>query len=418
MGRVGVDFGAGGIRLLQVREVDASGRLELVGAAHVAMRATSVSQSASINPDEHSSITPASSPCVDVALAEQIRAAFAEGGFAGRNCVVSLPREEVRVQSIRVPKMPEAELRQTAGWESAQRFGFERDAIEADFIRTGATISGGGTDNREEIILIAAPRAAVQARLELLMAAGLRPVGVEVALTGLVRAFSRQFRREADLAVARVIVEVGATGATILIVRGDQIAFCKTLSISGNLFNRAVEENLQISESQAADLRRSRIAAAAQRHAGNPTPNIHQSAPEPEQALPSSLAVDADADRAVFAAVRPIMNELAKEITLCLRYFGVTFRGQPPQRLVLTGGDALEPRLDEVIARNCNLKVAYDDAPLALTNLSSAISGALRCPSGPGACWATAFGAGLRGLGGKRVEKRSGQAPVEEKVAA
>ncbi len=412
MGLVGMDFGTRGVKMLQVREVQ-SGALELIGAArldvplrHVASTVrppaspvatqksgqnSNADDSGREEPNRQTlEITADSSD--QTALAEGIRSAFAGGGFTGRKCVVSLAREDVYVQSVRLPKMPDDELRQTVVWEAAQRFGLDRQAMHVDFIRTGATLASG--ENREEVILVAASHAAIHARVEPVLAAGLRPVAVDTGFAALVRTYSRQFRRDTDLALARAVVEVGASGSTVLILRGDQIAFCKPLTISGAMLNRAVADHLQMSESEAAELRRQRLAAVAIKST-NSDP-IHDG---------ESTAFDHETDRTVFAAVRPILNELVKEITLCLRYYGVTFRGQPPDRLILTGGEGLEPKLDELIARTCKLKVMFDDAPAAISNLMGQVQTAVRSP-GPAGCWAAAMGLSLRGIVPRRAEKR------------
>jgi hypothetical protein len=47
----------------------------------------------------------------------------------------------------------------------------------------------------------------------------------------------------------------------------------------------------------------------------------------------------------VFDATRSTMEELGREIGLCLRYYSVTFRGQRPNKLRLLGGEAADPML-------------------------------------------------------------------------
>ncbi|MFW5652444.1 MAG: pilus assembly protein PilM, partial [Planctomycetota bacterium] len=43
-------------------------------------------------------------------------------------------------------------------------------------------------------------------------------------------------------------------------------------------------------------------------------------------------------------------NDIADEAALCLRYYSVTFRGHRPERVLITGGDALEPGLTDIIS--------------------------------------------------------------------
>jgi type IV pilus assembly protein PilM len=363
-GVVGIDFGTRAVKLLQVREHGQG--LRVMGAAAVDIPAADPGR-----PDA-------------VALTDRVWSAFTSGGFSGRRCVVSLPRDEVRVQSVRLPKMPDDELEQAAVWEASQRFNFERSAMEVGVIRTGAELQGG--ENREEVLLIASPHAAIHARLEPLVAVGLRPIAVETHFTALARAFSRpSFSPSAHQAV-RAIVDVGATGSTVMILRGQRIAFCKPISMSGNLLDQAVAEHLQMDHESARSLRAGRIAAA-----------LRPSGSGPEN--------DPSIQRAEYDAVRPLLGSFAKEVMLCVRYYGVTFRGHPPQQLILTGGDGLEPHLDEALAEQCKMPVTFEhDGPRA-ARLREQIRDALPHDAAPLACWAAAVGLSLRGAASARLRK-------------
>ncbi len=356
MGLIGIDFGSVAIKLLQVRCLD-DGRLRVVGAGRVE------------NPGD-----PASPPERRL-LSQHLRAALSAGGFSGRRCVISLPRHIVRMQSVRLPKMPDPELRQAATWEASQRFGVDRTAMEVELIRTGAELQG--SENREEVLLIAVPHDAINAWIEPVMQAGLRPVAVETHFTALARMLGRsQGAREGALAA----IDVGTTGSTVMILRDDQIAFCKPIAIGGEHFDQAVAEHLQMDLRTARDLRASRIASAAARRGA-----------EAAETTEADADADGSIDRAVYDAVRPLLSAFAKEVMLCISYYGVAFRGHPPRRLVLTGGGGLEPRLDQVLTEHCKIDVVLDD------ELSQGVTAILSDRAGPGAWWSVAGGLSLRG---------------------
>jgi type IV pilus assembly protein PilM len=360
---VGVDFGTRAIKMLQVREQRHG--LRVVGAGRVDLKYAWLEA----EPE---------------ALAEQLRAAFSSGGFTGRRCVVSLPRSAVAVQSVRLPRMPDEELRQAAQWEASQRFGFERGEMEADLIRTGAELQG--SENREEILLIAAPHDRIKPWLEPLLSAGLRPVALETHFTALARAFSRHSSPGEGVA----IVDVGAAGSTVLIIRGDQIAFCKPISIGGDQFDQAVAEHLQMEVEAARELRGGRNADQARQEDDGPTP-----------AEPSI-------DRAVYDAVRPLFGAFAKEVMLCISYYGVVFRGHPPDKLILTGGDGLEPKLAETLAQHCKLRVVQDHEVSQLTPQMGRLREILHRAPGPPAWWTVAAGLSLRGLSRGKMARGKG----------
>ncbi len=357
VGVVGVDFGTRAVKMLQLRQRRG---LRVVGAGLVELGDDGAPDAAT--------------------LTEQLRAAFAAGGFTGRRCVVSLPRRDVRIQSVRLPKMPPEELRQAAVWEAAQRFGLEKSAMEVEMIRTGAALQGG--ENREEVLLVAVSHGTIETWVEPLLAAGLRPVAIETHFTALARAFSRGAGSQEVV----VVVDVGAAGATVIILRGDQIAFCKPIEIGGRHFDEAVSEHLQMNLEAARDLRAGRIAAFT----GQP------------QAVPMN---DPAIERAEYDAVRPLLGRFAKELMLCIRYYGVTFRGGPPERLILTGGDGLEPRLGETLAHHCKIPVVLDNQASPVRGHMSAIRAALHRAAGPPAWWSVAAGLSLRGISSAMLRK-------------
>jgi len=363
IGLVGIDIGASAIKLLQLREH--GGGLRVVGAGKV---------------DRHDTQPPTGDTD---AIIEQLRGAFAAGGFTGRRCVVSLPRTEIRVQSVRLPSMPEEELRQAAVWEASQRFGLDRNAMEVDIIRTGAELQGG--ENREEVLLIAAGHEQIHAWLEPLIAAGLRPVAMETHFTALARTFSHRDPGTVSNPEVRVVVDVGASGSTVMILRGDQIAFCKPIAIGGADFDRAVAEHLRIDIVAARELRAARIAAAIGQNDG--------------------IETDPSIERAGYDAVRPLLATFAKEVVLCTRYYGVTFRGHPPQRLILTGGDGFEPRLAETLEDHCKIPASHDGDGSTLDWLATRIQRILQRSSGPSASWAVAAGLSLRGVSQHRLRR-------------
>ncbi len=390
--------------MLQVREK--AGRVDVVSAARIDVDLRHLTESGEgVNAaDDAAPLERRSDAGPHGVLEQQIRAAFAAGGFSGARCVVSLPREDVCLQSVRLPKMPDEELRQTALWEASQRFGLDRNAMQVDFIRTGAMLQSG--ESREEVILIAASHAAIYARVEPILAAGLRPVAVEAGFSALVRTFSRQARREADRANVRAVVEVGESGSTVLILRGDQVAFCKPIAIGGRHFNLAVADHLQMEPKHAEELRCARIAAAA-------AAQLNHAGARDANGSATIGGADPATDRAVYEAVRPLMGDLVKEVTLCLRYYGVTFRGHPPDHIIITGGDGLEPKLGEVMANACKAPVVFDDSSNVLAHTLPAIRTSLNRTPGPASGWAVALGLSLRGINKKASKDQGSKASAE-----
>jgi type IV pilus assembly protein PilM len=359
VGPIGIDFSAHGVRLLQLRQK--RGGLHVVAGTVVEMPPADAARDRAAEQ-----------------LAQGVLAALGSFGFLGRRCVVSLRREDMLLQSVRLPQLPDAELRQAARWEAADRLHLESEAIEVDFIRMGEIQRPN--EVRDEVLLVAALRATLQDRLNPLIMCGLRPVAVDASFAALARCHSLRCRREADRDHVRALLEVGATGSTFMVLRGDQIAMCKALGFGGREFDAAVAAHLGIEPDVARDLRAKRL---QQRFAG--------AAPETDEACDS-------ADRAIFEAVRPAIDQLIKEVGLCLRYYNVTFRGKPAEQIILAGSEGLERHLDDMLSRGCKLPVVLDDPKTPVGELFDEIQRAVPHCAAPPQSWAVAAGLSLRGL--------------------
>lgn len=256
-----------------------------------------------------------------VRLLRQLRA---ERNFRGHEVAVALPACDLHIQNVRVPKQPGVDLARQVLAEAQPRFPFPADSAEARFIEAADVRQGDAT--LREVIVVACDRRRLDQRLELLEAAGLQPMAVDIEAQALLRCYSHQFRRDEDRQQRLMLVHVGASKTMVLVSRGFDPLFVKYVDIGGGHFDAAVAAHLQMAEHDAADLRR------------------HNSDRR-------SDAIDNDIQRSIAAAMRPVVERLANEIALCTRYHNVAFRGQPVARMVLTGGEAGHAMLDILAAR-------------------------------------------------------------------
>src|SRR5690606_11827152 len=61
--------------------------------------------------------------------------------------------------------------------------------------------------------------------------------------------------------------------------------------------------------------------------------------------------------QAVFDATRGVVEELGREIALCLRYYTVTFRGHRPSSVRVVGGEACDTPLIQQLASGLPIPV-------------------------------------------------------------
>lgn len=316
---IGVDIGASGVKLGQVRS--AGRRLRLVRASRV----PSAPGVGCVSIDD----VPTAARALE-SLVEPVAERLDAGGFHGKRLVLGVDDPILRVRSVRHPLMPDGELARALRLDGASRLGFADDeACELGWIRAGEVTQGD--DVRVEVMYVGAWREPLERLVFGLARRGYRAVGVEPAFVATARCFGRRLRRAADAAVTRVLVDVGAEHTGVTITRGHRPVFHKLLDVGGSALTKAAAERMGLPIETVRDLRRRRMDLA--------------SAPADR----AEQEVDPRVDRAVYDAVRPLLGDLAHEVNLCVRHYSVTFRGSRPESVVVCGGDGYEPRLAETI---------------------------------------------------------------------
>lgn len=268
-----------------------------------------------------------------VRLGEALKQAREGRRFRGRDAVVCLGAGQLFVQNLRVEKAVGAELDQAVRQEAAGRIPFPID--EADLRYVEAADVRQGDLLRREVIALACHRPVLAELLGAVEAAGLRPVAVDVEPLALLRCYASQFRRDEDQDQRAIFVHVGASNTAVIIAQGGDPLFVKYIDLGGRHLDEALARHLQMPLDEAWALRR---------HNGDRRADQQ----DPEVA------------RSIADALRPVIERLGNEISLCVRYHSVTFRGQPLARLVLGGGEAA-PTLVDQLAGRLNLKCELGD---------------------------------------------------------
>ena len=73
--------------------------------------------------------------------------------------------------------------------------------------------------------------------------------------------------------------------------------------------------------------------------------------------IPSTIDANDPIRKAANDATRSAIEELSKEISKCLRYYAVSFRGEPPTQIRLIGGEASDPQLLAILNKRLTVPV-------------------------------------------------------------
>ncbi len=362
-GPIAIDFGSHALRVMQLGGDDR--RTEVIAAAcHVY---PSPARGAAHQPGE---------------IIEALRAVLRGQKFVGRQTVSALGERQLLVKNIRLPDMPEVELASAARFEAGERITGLDDDAEIRFIPAGFVASDA--EPQQEVIVLAAPASVVRQHLELLSEAGLESAGIDAAPCAVFRPFERYLRRSKDQEQVNVFADVGWSGTRIVVTRGNRIVFTRWFEVGGATFNQLVASSLSLDLAKAGELRR-RVAEG--RSDGDER----------------TTEIDPATTENVDAAVRPAWEKLGKEISLCLRYYAVTFRGARPDAVTCVGGESLNTHylehLSEVTGLRCRV-----GSPLRNMTFAGALP--VYEGRGPMADWTTALGLSMKPV--RRAVKKVG----------
>lgn len=349
---IGIDIGHDSVKMLQ---------LEIRGerlAMHACGRRMLEATGADGGPSNSAELI---SPQAEQAIRELLRG----GNFAGRSAVTALPRHIVHVKNLRLPPMPPAELASVIRFEARNAFPFDTQESHIDYLVAGEIRQGA--DIRQEVVVLAAKNADVDRFVEQLHHTGLVLDSIDVEPCALYRSIDRFVRRREDETEVHVLVDIGTRCTQVLIGKGRDVSFFKAIEIGGADFNLAVSRKLDIRYDEARALRR-------------------------------RLWDQEDGDRpdtvrlAVLDATRSVIENLAREVSLCLRYHSVTFRGQRPLRVRAGGGEGGDPQLLGILQSVLALPVEAA-RPLFSVDISGIRGIEPRKASGD---WTIAMGLGLK----------------------
>lgn len=346
---IGLDIGHTMIKMIQLSQRDENRRVEAAEQARV------------------DSQLEVGSDLWREAVTEAVGQMLHRSRFAGRKVVSCLPGDVVKIKSLRVDSLEPSEIDALIAAEVAPRLGLNPHTDEFRYTVAGSVFQGEQMKN--EVIFLGISREQLAAHIAMLERVGLEPVGIETIPGALFRSFQATLRRQEDKELVSVFVDLGTKYTTVIIGRGQSVVFVKQIPLAGQQFNEQVAGRLGISLEEATDLR--------------------------GRLLEGGPSIDADTVRVVRDAMSDSVEELAHEISLCFKYYAVTFRGQRPDEAVFAGGEAYEPALMEALKRHLGMPIRIAE-PLRGFDLSRADFDR-RCH--PELCeWTIAVGLALRGF--------------------
>jgi len=280
-------------------------------------------------------------------IVSAIKRMFANSSFQGRNVVSCLPSDKLRITSLRLAEAERYGIEQALRREVAHRFGLDPDKDSMDYMVAGSVRQGDEIKN--ELILFATDNETIKNHIATLEEAELRPVAIDTIPCALFRSFERSLRRQEDRDRTAVFVDVGSCFTTVVFGRGGEISFIKQIQIGGQKFTHEIAAKLGINVSEAETLQ----------EALRVDPGLFSLKSDLAEQAPAENwhNIDMSTRQVMVDAVSAVAEDLVREISLCLRYYTVTFRGKRVERAVFAGGGAYEDILLNILRRRLAVEI-------------------------------------------------------------
>ncbi|HVZ48472.1 MAG TPA: type IV pilus assembly protein PilM [Gemmatimonadaceae bacterium] len=192
---VGLDIGSG---LVKVAVIDHSrAEPELVKVAITPLLADAIVEGEIMDPG---------------IVSEAITGSLAAAGVTTKEVVTAVGGRDVIIKKIQIERVREQQARELMRWEAEQHVPFDMESVELDF----QILDPEGDSPDMSVLLVAAKRELVEAKLRVLTDAGLTPTIVDVDAFALHNAFERNYPDAMTGVVALVNIGHEVTNVNIL----------------------------------------------------------------------------------------------------------------------------------------------------------------------------------------------------------
>jgi type IV pilus assembly protein PilM len=249
------------------------------------------------------------------ALIDAVKRGYKRLGTRTKHVAMAVPTGAVITKKIVVnAALRENELEIQVEAEANQYIPFALEEVNLDF----QSIGPSPTNPEEQEVMIAATRKEkVEDRIAVAESAGLKPLVMDVesfaqqtALSIVVQSLPEGAK---DKNVA--IVDVGANVMQVTVLRNDQSVYTREQAFGGNQLTQEIVTRYGMSPEEAENAKRS-----------------------------GGLPDDFDAE-----VLRPFMQNLATEVQRALQFFFTSTQYHNVDHILLAGGSAVIPGLDEVV---------------------------------------------------------------------
>jgi type IV pilus assembly protein PilM len=249
------------------------------------------------------------------AAGEAIKRAHKALGSRIRNIALALPAAAVITKKVILPgNQREEDMEVQVQGEANQYIPFSLDEVNLDFQVLGPAPSG---DDEVEVLIAASRKEKIEDRVAAAEAAGLKTVVMDVESYAAQTAFELICGGNTGISESDVtaIVDIGATVTRVTVVHNAQTVYTREQQIGGQTLTQDIARQFDMPPEE----------AEAAKRVGN---------------LPENFGPD---------VLQPFNEKIVLEIQRALQFFFTSTQYHSIDHILLAGGSAVIPGLDEVV---------------------------------------------------------------------
>jgi len=243
-----------------------------------------------------------------------------------KHAVSSVAGESVIIKKISVPVMSAEELTDSIRAEAEQYIPYDIDEVNVDFQILPRTpdqeSSSPDGEAQMDVILAAIKKDVIESHVNVLTSAGLHPVVMDLDVFALENCY--EVNGEFDPGSITALVNIGANLTNINIMEEGTTAFTRDIALGSNVFNRAIQRELNVS-------------------------------PDAAEQLKLGIESNGVTQKQIAPIVINTVADLTQEIFKSFEFYS-TARNREVDEVVLSGGAMIMPGLDRQISERLGKK--------------------------------------------------------------
>lgn len=308
-GVVGLDIGTSAVKLVELKERK-GGTFQLLRLGVEPLSAETIVDGSIMD----------SSLVVDA-----IQKLNSQSGVKTPHYATSVSGHSVIIKKIQMPTMSAEDLSESIYWEAEQYIPFDINDVRLDYVVLSEEEPGRDTI---DVLLVAVKREKVNDYVSLISQTGKTPTMVDVDAFAVQNAYEVNY--DVDHTKVIALANMGAAVTNISILAQGTPVFWRDISFGGSQFTESLQREFSLSFEQAEQLKRGEAVGGV---------------------TPAEAATILDA----------VSGDMAGEVQKTFDFFAATSAEGSIDEMVLSGGGALTPNLQQVLKDRFGLPVTLMD---------------------------------------------------------